>query len=260
MGIRLMTGSALQSYSQWRSRRKLKEGARVTEDAKENTVWSPAPIVYGIVNNNLLPSHSMCVQICPLSRDAESPRQTVSCSHHLLDWWDCVAMMTCDGPPLSPRWLPIPASTDMATASAAARELRPLGPTVDEGLWARELCWMTGAGEPVGSDVSFMCSSPERQKKRRNEKEIRSCRCKGKNHNSSSTYPSRRLSSGGWWQGSLYELTATALDEPLRFADETPHSCTHTNKWKQSVNMTLGHKLANTFVSTHFQSETMPTH
>lgn len=168
----------------------------------------------------------------PLSWDAESPRQTVSCSHHLLDGWDCVAMMTCDGPPLSPRWLPIPASTDMATASAAARELRPLGPTVDEGLWARELCWMTGAGEPVGSDVSFMCSSPERHKKKKKMK-IRSCRCKWKNLNSSSTHPSRRLSSGGWWRGSLYELTATALDEQLRFVDETPRSCTHTNKRKQ---------------------------
>lgn len=97
-----MTGSALQSYSQWRSRRKLKEGAGVTEDAKENTVWSPAPIVYGIVNNNLLPSLATCTDL-PLSRDVESPRQTVSCSHHLLDGWDCVAMMTCEGPPLSPR-------------------------------------------------------------------------------------------------------------------------------------------------------------
>lgn len=61
MGIRLMTGSALQSYSQWRSRRKLKEGAEDTEDAKESMVWSPAPIVYGIVNNNLLPSLSVCI-------------------------------------------------------------------------------------------------------------------------------------------------------------------------------------------------------
>lgn len=71
-------------------------------------------------------------------------------------------MMTCDGPPLSPRWLPIPASTDMATASAAARELKPLGPVADEGLGAKELCCMTGAGEPVGSDVTLICSSPER--------------------------------------------------------------------------------------------------
>lgn len=45
----------------------------------------------------------------------------------------------------------------MAMASAAALELRPLCPT--EGLGARELCWMTGAGEPVGSEVSFILSS-----------------------------------------------------------------------------------------------------
>lgn len=40
MGIRLMTGSALQSYSQWRSRRKLKEGA---EDAKESRIGVQPP-------------------------------------------------------------------------------------------------------------------------------------------------------------------------------------------------------------------------
>lgn len=45
----------------------------------------------------------------------------------------------------------------MAMASAAALELRPLCPI--EGLGARELCWMTGAGEPVGSEVSFILSS-----------------------------------------------------------------------------------------------------
>lgn len=56
-----MTGSALQSYSQWRSRRKLKEGAGVTKVANESMVWSPAPVVYGIVNDNLLLSLSICV-------------------------------------------------------------------------------------------------------------------------------------------------------------------------------------------------------
>ncbi len=40
---------------------KLKEGAGVTEDANESMVWSPAPVVYGIVNNNLLLSLSICV-------------------------------------------------------------------------------------------------------------------------------------------------------------------------------------------------------
>ncbi|KAL1250081.1 hypothetical protein QQF64_021086 [Cirrhinus molitorella] len=64
VGIRLMTGSALQSYSQWRSRRKLKKGAGVTKDANESMVRSPAPVVYGIVNDNLLLSLSlyMCTQ------------------------------------------------------------------------------------------------------------------------------------------------------------------------------------------------------
>lgn len=42
-------------------------------------------------------------------------------------------------------------------ASAAALELRPFCPA--EGLGAKELCWMTGAGEPVGSEVSFILSS-----------------------------------------------------------------------------------------------------
>ena len=42
-------------------------------------------------------------------------------------------------------------------ASAAALELRPFWP--GEALGANELCWITGAGEPVGSEVSFMLSS-----------------------------------------------------------------------------------------------------
>lgn len=37
----------------------------------------------------------------------------------------------------------------MATASAAERTFIPLGEAVTE------LCWMTGAGEPVGSELSF---------------------------------------------------------------------------------------------------------
>ena len=61
-------------------------------------------------------------------------------------------MIMWEGPPSDLCW-PIPASTDMAMASAAARELRPLGTPE----W--ELCWITGAGEPVGSEVSFMLSS-----------------------------------------------------------------------------------------------------
>lgn len=70
-----------------------------------------------------------------------------------------MVMMTCEGP-LSARWVPMPASTDMATASAAARELMPFGPDDPEGLRATELCWITGAGEPVASHTSFMDSSP----------------------------------------------------------------------------------------------------
>lgn len=148
-----------------------REFIRVIED--ESRVWSPAPVVYGKVINNLSLSQSQFIPRMqlqrwhergfelPISGDAESP---VRSPHHLLEGWDCVAMMTCDGPPLSPRWLPIPASTDMATASAAAREVKPLGPVADEGLGAKELCCMTGAGEPVGSDVSLICTSPERHK------------------------------------------------------------------------------------------------
>lgn len=41
------------------------------------------------------------------------------------------------------------ASTEVATASAAERALSPLGAA------EVELCWMTGAGEPVGSELSF---------------------------------------------------------------------------------------------------------
>lgn len=48
-------------------------------------------------------------------------------------------------------------------ASAAALELRPLCPA--EGLCAKELCWITGAGDPVGSELSFMLSSTAAEKK-----------------------------------------------------------------------------------------------
>ncbi len=82
----------------------------------------------------------------------------------------------------------------------------------------------------------------------------------------SSTHPSRCASFGGWWRDSLYGLSATASDEQLRFADETPHSCTQKNTGKlKSVNITLGRKLAdnktlaNIFVSTQFIS-TVPNH
>lgn len=46
------------------------------------------------------------------------------------------------------------ASTEVATASAAERALSPLGAA------EAELCWMTGAGEPVGSELSFGLSAP----------------------------------------------------------------------------------------------------
>lgn len=78
-------------------------------------------------------------------------------THHLAADWDCVAMIMWEGPLSALGCWPIPASTDIAMASAAALELRPFCPT--EGLGAKELCWITGAGEPVGSEVSFMLSS-----------------------------------------------------------------------------------------------------
>lgn len=52
-------------------------------------------------------------------------------------------------------------------ASAAALELRPFCPA--ERLGAKELCWITGAGDPVGSEVSFMLSSAATQKKRQHK-------------------------------------------------------------------------------------------
>lgn len=72
-------------------------------------------------------------------------------------------MIMWEGPLSALCCWPIPASTDMAMASAAALELRPFCPA--EGLGAKELCWITGAGEPVGSEVSFMLSSAAAQKK-----------------------------------------------------------------------------------------------
>lgn len=70
-------------------------------------------------------------------------------------------MMTCDGTGMlsSVLWLAICVSTEVATASAAERTLSPLGEAVTE------LCWITGAGEPVGSELSFGLSAwPEKEK------------------------------------------------------------------------------------------------
>lgn len=53
------------------------------------------------------------------------------------------------------------ASTEVATASAAERaELSPLGAA------EAELCWMTGAGEPEGSELSLGLSVRHRQRER----------------------------------------------------------------------------------------------
>lgn len=86
-------------------------------------------------------------------------------AHHLAADWDCAAMIMWEGPLSALCCWPIPASTDMAIASAAALELRPFCPV--EGLGAKELCWITGAGEPVGSDMSFMLSSAAIQKNKK---------------------------------------------------------------------------------------------
>lgn len=57
----------------------------------------------------------------------------------------------------------------MATASAAERTASPLGEAVTE------LCWMTGAGEPVGSELSlglsvFFFKKRKREKEKSYEK------------------------------------------------------------------------------------------
>lgn len=148
--------------------------------------WSPAPVVYGKMHRKLFKKSQSIPRRLLLSSRPQREGSTggqmkaetlgvgwgVPCSflplgdepslgrgdiaHHLAADRDCVAMIMWEGP-LSGRCWPIPASTDMAMASAAALELRPLCPA--EGLGAKELCWITGAGEPVGSDVSFMLSS-----------------------------------------------------------------------------------------------------
>lgn len=78
-------------------------------------------------------------------------------AHHLGDCCDCVAMTT---PPAWPD--PMPARTDMATASAA-RTFNPL--MVALGLEAEAggdgPCWITPAAEPTGSvEIPPWCSSP----------------------------------------------------------------------------------------------------
>lgn len=92
-------------------------------------------------------------------------------AHHLAADWDCAAMMMWEGPPSTLWCWPIPASTDMAMASAAALVLKPFWPT--EGLGAKELCWITGAGEPVGSDVSFRLSSAAAENRKIIKKKIK---------------------------------------------------------------------------------------
>lgn len=85
---------------------------------------------------------------------AESLRWALP-GHHLPADWDCGAMMTGAGAGAgsasSVLCVAICASTEVATASAAERALSPLG---------AELCWMTGAGEPVGSALSLGLSAP----------------------------------------------------------------------------------------------------
>ncbi len=56
-----MTGRCFAVLQPVEEQEELKEGAGVTEDANESMVWSPAPVVYGIVNDNLLLSLSICV-------------------------------------------------------------------------------------------------------------------------------------------------------------------------------------------------------
>lgn len=78
-------------------------------------------------------------------------------AHHLVAGCDCVVMTTPPGWPA-----PIPANTDIATASAA-RTLRPLmlAPGLEGAAGGEGPCWMTAAGEPMGSvEGSLGVSSP----------------------------------------------------------------------------------------------------
>lgn len=76
-------------------------------------------------------------------------------AHHL----DC----DCDVMTIPPGWPdPMPAKTDMATASAA-RTLMPLmvAPGLEADAGGDGPCWMTAAGEPIGSvGASLEVSSP----------------------------------------------------------------------------------------------------
>lgn len=78
-------------------------------------------------------------------------------AHHLEVECDCVAMT------IPPGWPdPMPAKTDIATASAA-RTLMPLmvGPGLEAEAGGDGPCWITAAGEPMGSvGVSLQVSSP----------------------------------------------------------------------------------------------------
>lgn len=78
-------------------------------------------------------------------------------AHHLGADCDCAPMT------IPPGWPdPIPAKTDIATASAA-RTLSPLmvGPGLEAEAGGDGPCWITAAGEPMGSvEVSLEVSSP----------------------------------------------------------------------------------------------------
>lgn len=181
----------------WRSSLQSGVESRGGMSRKEGGYWSPAPVVCGKVNRKLS-QKSQSVTRRPLlsSRpqrhgsagglktgnkvemwnwslkvvDSESlfflwvmshVWDSGGAAHHLAADWECAAMIMWEGPLSDLCCWPIPARTDMAMASAAALELRPL--CLVEGLGAKELCWMTGAGEPVGSEVSFKLSSAAKE-------------------------------------------------------------------------------------------------
>lgn len=102
-------------------------------------------------------SHFLSLQTSPASVCHLSSYRPPASPDHLGAGCDCTAMF------IAPGWPdPIPAKTDMATASAAWT-LSPLivGPGLETEVGGEGPCWMTAAGEPVASgETSREGSSP----------------------------------------------------------------------------------------------------
>lgn len=100
---------------------------------------------------------SKCFAPAPASKCHSSSYWLSASAHHLGVDCDCVPMTTPPGWPD-----PMPAKTDIATASAA-RTLSPLmvAPGLEAEAGGDGLCWITAAGELMGSlEASLEVSSP----------------------------------------------------------------------------------------------------